>query len=79
MPSDLFQRMKCNPAGDWSIREVEQICKEYGVSCRSPSGGGSHYKVSHTSQREILTIPFRRPIKPVYIRKLIRFLESVGV
>jgi hypothetical protein len=71
--------MKRNPVGDWSIREVEQICKEYGVSCRPPSGGGSHYKISHTAQREILTVPFRRPIKPVYIRKLIRFLECVGV
>jgi hypothetical protein len=77
--SDLFQRMKRNPAGDWSIRDVEQLCEEFRASCRPPSGGGSHYKVSHVSHHEILTVPFRRPIKPVYIRKLIRFLESVGV
>ncbi len=29
------------------------------------------------SQREILTVPFRRPIKPVYIRKLVRFIDAV--
>jgi len=39
-----------------------------------PSGGGSHFKVSHLSQDEILTIPARRPIKPVCIRKLVAFL-----
>ncbi len=43
-----------------------------------PSGGGSHYKVSPPSRRAILTVPFRKPIKPVYIRKLVRFIEAVG-
>ena len=27
---------------------------------------------------EILTIPARRPIKPVYIRKLVRYIEAYG-
>jgi hypothetical protein len=61
----------------WSIADVERICRAYGVRCTSPSGGGSHYKISHPSQREILTVPFRRPIKPVYIRKLVRFVDAV--
>lgn len=57
--------------------------------CRSPLsdaanplfgafGRESHYKISHPSRREILTVPFRRPIKPVYIRRLVRFIEAVG-
>ena len=74
---DFLERMKRNPAGDWSIRDVEQVCRADGISCTPPSGGGSHYKISHPSQREILTVPFRRPIKPVYIRKLVRFIEAV--
>jgi len=76
--TDLLERMRHNPAGDWSIRDVENVCKAAGIACTPPSGGGSHYKVSHPSQREILTVPFRRPIKPVYIRKLIRFIDKVG-
>ena len=76
---DLLKRMKRNPAGDWSIRDVEMICRTHGIDCTPPSGGGSHYKISHSSQRQILTVPFRRPIKPVYIRKLVRFIEAVGV
>ena len=27
---------------------------------------------------EILTIPARRPIKPIYIRELVRFVDAVG-
>jgi hypothetical protein len=76
--SDLLERMRRNPAGDWSIRDVESVCQAAGIRCVAPSGGGSHYKVSHPSQREILTVPFRRPVKPVYIRKLVRFVEAVG-
>jgi hypothetical protein len=48
-----------------------------GVRCAPPSGGGSHYKVSHASRREILTVPFRWPIKAIYIRKLVRFIDAV--
>lgn len=75
--SDRLSRMRSNPAGDWTIRDMEAVCAEYGVQCTPPSGG-SHYKVSHPSRREILTIPYRKPIKPVYIRKLVRFIDSLG-
>jgi hypothetical protein len=75
--SDLLERMHRNPMGDWAIGDVEAVCRAYQINCSPPSGGGSHYKISHSSQREILTVPFRRPIKPVYIRKLVRFIEAV--
>jgi hypothetical protein len=71
-----LDRMRANPAGDWKIADVEAVCRENGVRCVPPRGGGSHYKVSHPSQRDILTIPSRRPVKPVYIRKLVRFIEA---
>jgi hypothetical protein len=35
------------------------------------------WKVSDPTQRDILTIPFRRPVKPVYIRRLVRFVNAV--
>jgi len=74
----LLARMRRNPAGDWTIRDVQTICARNGVRCAPPSGGGSHYKISHPSRREILTIPRARPIKPVYIRKLMSFIEALG-
>jgi hypothetical protein len=64
--------MRANPAGDWSISDIEFVCREHGIRCTPPTGG-SHYKVSHASRRDILTIPSRRPVKPVYVRKLVRF------
>jgi hypothetical protein len=75
---DLIERMRRNPAADWTIGDVERACRQAEVRCTPPSGGGSHFKVSHPSQAEILTIPARKPAKPVYIRKLVAFLARVG-
>ena len=69
--------MRANPRADWRISDVEALCREYNVSFAPPRGGGSHCKVTHPSQSEILTIPFKRPIKPVYIRKLVEFIDAV--
>jgi len=44
---------------------------------RAGRGGGSHYKVAHAQMAEKLTIPYKRPIKPVYIRKLVAFIDAV--
>ena len=74
--SDLLERMRRNPVGDWTIADVEAVCGAYGFACVPPSGGGSHYKVSHPALAEILTVPYRRPIRPVYIRKLVKMIES---
>ena len=65
MASLRLERMRRNPAGDWTIGDVESVCREHGVMCEAPRGGGSHYKVGHPLMAEKLTIPFKRPIKPV--------------
>jgi hypothetical protein len=75
--ADLFEQMKRNPNADWTIKDVERVCRENGLNCRPPTGGGSHYKVSHPRFAYIQTIPFKRPIKAVYIRKLVFFIDGV--
>ncbi|MFG1373396.1 type II toxin-antitoxin system HicA family toxin [Xanthobacter oligotrophicus] len=75
--SKRLDRMRANPSSDWTIEDVAALCREHDVACEAPRGGSSHYKVSHPSQAEILTVPFKRPIKPVYIRKLVAFIDAV--
>lgn len=53
-----LEAMRRNPAGDWKIVDMEMLCREYGVDCFANRSGGSHYKISHSTQREILTLPF---------------------
>jgi len=72
----FLEQMRANPRGDWRIEDVVALCAALGAAC-TPPRKGSHYKVKHDSQAEILTIPARRPIKPVYIRDLVIFLDRV--
>jgi hypothetical protein len=39
---------------------------------------GSHWKITAADEEAILTIPAKRPIKPVYIRKLLAMIERRG-
>lgn len=77
MKGDRLDRMRLNPAGDWTIADIQAVCNERGIRCSPPSGGSSHYKVSHPASRDILTVPSQKPVKPIYIRKLVRFIKSV--
>ncbi|MGH6840151.1 MAG: type II toxin-antitoxin system HicA family toxin [Methylocella sp.] len=75
--SDRLAKMRANPAAGWRMSDIEVVCREHRVSCAPPRGGGSHYKIAHASMAEKLTIPFNRPVKPIYIRKLVTFLDAV--
>ncbi|WP_445190926.1 type II toxin-antitoxin system HicA family toxin [Sphingomonas sp. Tas61C01] len=72
----LLERMRANPR-DWRIADVVAACEAAGVAC-TPPRAGSHYKVKHPDLIEILTIPAHRPIKPVYIRALVQFIDRAN-
>jgi hypothetical protein len=74
----LLERMRRNSADDWQISDVERVCRQYGVSCAPPKGGGSHYKLELSDKSAILIIPARRPIKAVYIERLVKLLDKLG-
>ncbi len=72
----LLQRMRDNPR-DWRIEDVQAVCAAFGIACTAPRKG-SHYKVKHENQPEMLTVPAHRPIKPYYIADLVRFIDAVA-
>ncbi len=75
--SKRLERMRANPMADWSIRDVEALCREFEVLCEPARGGGSHYKVAHPRMPEKLTVPYKRPIKAVYVRRLVAFIDAL--
>lgn len=72
----LLDQMRTNPR-DWRIEDIATVCEAFGIACTAPRKG-SHYKVKHSDVREILTIPSHRPVKPVYIRDLIKFIDALN-
>lgn len=73
-----LENMRRNPAADWRMKDVQALCAEHGLRCEPPRGGGSHYKVGHPALNDILSVPLARPIKSVYIRKLVQMVDAVS-
>ena len=65
-------QMKAN-ALDWRIETLKSVADAYGVTWRQP--GGSHVIFRHP-RGAMFSVPARRPIKPVYIRKFVRLIEE---
>lgn len=75
--SKRLEAMRANPSGNWRIADVEALCREHDLRCSPPRGGGSHYKIAHSAVADMLSIPVARPIRPVYIRRLVRMVDMV--
>lgn len=72
---DLLEQMRANPRDDWTIAQVEKLCAKLGLEIRVPSGS-SHYVVSSPYLRDSLTVPYKRPIRPLYIKKLVSYSDA---
>ena len=69
-----LEAMRANPL-DWRIDDLK---KSRGPSASTYVTGGSHVYFTHARVREGLSVPARRPIKPVYIRAFVRFVDQVS-
>jgi predicted RNA binding protein YcfA (HicA-like mRNA interferase family) len=71
----LLAKMRSNPR-DWRIEDLESVAKRYGVDVRKT--GGSHFVFLHPDSELAVTIPFKRPIKPVYVTQFLALLDDIG-
>jgi hypothetical protein len=64
--------MKAN-LHDWRIESLKSVADALGLIHRQP--GSSHVIFRHQNGA-MLSIPARRPIKPVYVKKFVRLIED---
>jgi hypothetical protein len=72
-----LQKMRANPK-NWRIEELQTVAEENAVEWRRPGRGGSHVIFSAPGVREIVSVPAKRPIKPVYIKKFVALIDAAG-
>ena len=72
-----LQKMRKNPVG-WRIQELQAVAAEHLVEWRRPGRGGSHVIFSAPGVREIVSVPAKRPIKPVYIKQFLALIHAAG-
>lgn len=72
-----LQKMRKNRMG-WRIEELQAVAEENLVAWRRPGHGGSHVIFSAPGVREIVSVPAKRPIKPVYIKQFVALIDAAG-
>ena len=77
--SKLLDKMRANPRDDWTIEQIGTVCRMYEdeLTLRPPSRRGSHFTLIHPGG--VLTIPARRPIKPVYVKRVVDIIDGITV
>lgn len=70
----IIARMRGNPR-DWRIEELKVVANSLGIDY--DQGGTSHVVFRH-SKAGRLSVPARRPIKPVYIRLFLELIDRLG-
>jgi hypothetical protein len=75
--SKLLEKMRKHPLG-WRIEQLQAVAEANSVEWRRPGGGGSHVIFSAPGVREIVSVPSKRPIKPVYIRRFLALVDEAA-
>ena len=70
-----IESMRANPRADWRIEDLEAAARSMGMTVRK--SGGSHVVFAHVGVATRLTVPARRPIKPIYIVKFVDFVDEI--
>ncbi len=66
-------KMRNNPR-DWRIEDLQSLAASLNIECFHD--GGSHV-IFRSPYGEHLSVPARRPIKPIYISKFLTLIEDV--
>lgn len=67
--------MRLNQAG-WLIEDLQRIAEGNGIEWRRPGHGGSHVIFGAAGVREIVSVPSKRPIKPIYVKQFLLLIDA---
>jgi hypothetical protein len=70
----LLTKMRNNPR-DWKIEDIKAIADRFGIEYRQP---GTSHVTFRAGTKEKVTIPARKPIKPIYIKLFIALIDGLG-
>ena len=70
----ILGRMRINPTG-WRIEDLKTVADRFNIEYRQ--SGTSHVTFRHPTGAK-LTVPARRPIKPVYVKKFLELIDEVA-
>jgi predicted RNA binding protein YcfA (HicA-like mRNA interferase family) len=71
-----LERIRQNP-NNVLLDELRRVLEDYGFKYKQTVG--SHYTFSYRlgGQTRLFVVPFRRPVKPIYIRRAIKLIDAI--
>ena len=70
----LPEQLRRNPK-NWHIEDLQAVADHFGIAWRHQ--GASHVTFRHPNATKV-TIPARRPIKPVYVRQFLALVDQIS-
>ena len=71
----ILDKMRRNQVG-WRIEDLISVAGSTRLEWRRPGRGGSHVIFSADGVREIVSVPDKRPIKPIYVRHFVALIDA---
>jgi predicted RNA binding protein YcfA (HicA-like mRNA interferase family) len=71
-----LERIRQN-ATNVSLEDLRRVLEDYGFQYKHATG--SHYSFSYILDRQtkLFVVPFRRPLKPIYVKQAIKLIDQI--
>lgn len=71
-----LQKLRNNPK-DVSFDDLRLVLEDYGFELQNIVGSHHTFRIMINENPHLLVIPFRRPIKPIYVKKALQLIDKV--
>jgi hypothetical protein len=71
----ILKKMRQGQVG-WRIEDLISVAEGNRLEWRRPGRGGSHVIFYADGVREIVSVPDKRPIKPIYVRHFVALIDT---
>jgi predicted RNA binding protein YcfA (HicA-like mRNA interferase family) len=73
-----LQRIKANPK-NVSFDDLRTLLEDYGFVLERSSGSHHSFKVEINGEYILFVLPYRRPVKPNYVKDAVKLIEEIEV
>jgi predicted RNA binding protein YcfA (HicA-like mRNA interferase family) len=71
-----LQKLRQNP-NDVTLKELELVLLDFGFTFRQAVGSHHTYYVVIDGVSKLLTVPYHRPIKAIYVKKALKLIDQI--
>ncbi len=71
-----LERLRQNP-NNVTLADLRRVLEDYGFVYRQTVGSHYTFSVSIGGTTKLLVVPFRRPVKAIYIKKALELIDQV--